>query len=1280
MTDDYPEQIKGLRAKLGLTQVALAERLGVSFPTVNRWENGKSRPSQLSWQAILDLSKDEGDKERAAGSGGAEPEPPPCTAEPPLLDFTAKPEVVRVLVEGERLSFGHLANPTFATEISSIDPLPHQRIAVYDRMLPHARLRFLLADDAGAGKTIMTGLYVREMLSRRLLSRVLIVPPAGLVGNWQRELQVLFNLPFRIVTGQDAKNGNPFAGPGSERVIISVDTLAGERVFARLAEDAVAPYELVVFDEAHKLACDRGNDFRIRKTSRYKLAEALAGVYNGGASVSLAKDGNRDGCPTKDGNRDGCPTFSLPWHAHHLLLLTATPHMGKDYPYYALWRLLEPDVLTTLEAFEHFPTERRQHYFIRRTKEEMVRLDGQPLYPIRQCDTLGFQLSAGEVGEQRLYDETTEYLRHVYNKAKVLNQSAARLAMGVFQRRLASSTYALLCSFKRRLGKLDQIIEDIQAGRLTIEQLLTLQCRIKEDDDVFESKAADEESTTEGVEENEAAEDTLLQGVIAESLAELLAEREQVVALRNLAQHVHDAGVESKFDRLREVITDSRYVQEKMLIFTEHRDTMDFLVRRLGGMGYAGHIAQIHGGMHFTERQDQIERFRLPAAEGGARLMVCTDAAAEGVNLQFCWIMVNYDIPWNPARLEQRMGRIHRYGQKHDPVCIVNLIAPATREGRVLKTLLDKLEKIRKQLKSDKVFDSIGRVFVGVSIKDYMERALRDGAEAVAEELDGQLTKEQVKAIEERERRLYGDGGDVKRELPRLREGIEHETFFRLLPGYVRRFVESAAPQVGIEVDGDLGSTFDLVPARKGAADPLFEAMDAYSPTMSRHLSVQRPDDLPAATGAAPAGRQSCIWMHPGEPVFERFRELVRQRLGRDALRGAVFVDPTADKPYLFHLARLTVVRKADPECGASVPRANSATDKTATGTVAPPSRLAHEETVVCRLVGVRQTEGADISLCPVEHLLLLRGGEGLPPQAQRLAVAATKLRDQANAYLMERVCRGMAVDRRNQMMAALPKRESFVERGFDFQEAELAASRAKLTPKARDGNKGAAAELSRIKDQQRELHDRRDRALAIIRREPELLVPGNTDFIAHALVVPSAAKADRERLDANVEQIAMNLVKAYEEASGADVRFVHTPELARAAGLPENPGFDILSLRPKRGASVSPANSADGNRDGCPTFDRRCIEVKGRASIGEIEVTDNEWARACNLRDDYWLYVAYHCATPTPQLVRVQDPFDKLLVRPFSKSQTVPRTITATVESGGVRISPQQVTAAGEV
>jgi superfamily II DNA or RNA helicase/DNA-binding XRE family transcriptional regulator len=1190
---DYAVQIKRLRARLGLTQAALAERLGVSFPTINRWEKGKTRPSQLAWSRILKLA---GEEEAHQAS---EPEALPYSAEPPVLDFTAGSDVVRALVECERLSFGHLANPAFATEIASIDPLPHQRIAVYDHMLKRPRLRFLLADDAGAGKTIMTALYIREMLSRRLLKRVLIVPPAGLVGNWQRELSTLFSLQFGIVSGSDARTGNPFVGPSSHRVIVSIDTLAGERMFARLQEEAVEPYALVVFDEAHKLACDRGADFRVRKTDRYRLAEAIAGVHTGDRA------------------------WGLPWHAHHLLLLTATPHMGKDFPYYALWRLLEPEVLTTKEAFDQFPADHRKQYFIRRTKEEMVTLTGEPLYPRRIADTLAYDLTQSDVSEQRLYDETTEYLRHVYNKARLLNQSAARLAMGVFQRRLASSTYALLRSFERRIEKLGTVIDDVQTGRITIEQLQTLQRRIVEDDDVLESKTADDESTENGQEENEVAEAKLLEGVIAASLADLIAERQQVEQLRTLALKVHDAGQESKFDKLRAVITDPKFAAEKLIVFTEHRDTLDFLVRRLDGMGYTGQIAMIHGALHYTERQEQVDRFRMPSGNGGARFMICTDAAAEGINLQFCWIMINYDVPWNPARLEQRMGRIHRYGQKHDPVIILNLVAPSTREGRVLKTLLDKLEKIRKQLKSDKVYDSIGRIFADVSIRAYMEMAVLGDPDVIAKELDGRLTKEQVQALAERERRLYGDGGDVKKELSRLQESIEQETFFRLLPGYVRRFISSAAPLVDIQVDGDLGGAFALRPAKQGAVDPLLAALEGYPAHQRQSLSVVRPED-----------REACVWVHPGEPVFERFRDLVRGRLGKDALRGAVFVDPTAKKPYLFHLARLTLVRKADPAL----------------------EELGQEDTVECRLVGARQSEAAEVSLCPVEHLLLLRGGHGLPSDAQRLAVVAAHHRDLAQAYLAERAARTMAVEHRSGLLNTLGERETFIKRGFDFQEAELAVARAKLAPKARDGNKAAAQHLSQIKEQQRALSHRRERALTILRREPELIVPGHVEFIAHALVVPSSDQADLERHEAHLEQVAMELVRAFEEAAGAQVRFVHTPELARAAGLPDHPGFDVLSLR--------------------PSHDRRCIEVKGRAGLGEIEVTDNEWARACNLRRDYWLYAVYHCATPAPHMVRVQDPFEKLLVRPFTRTQIVETVREVT----GVRIAHTQVMQAGEL
>ncbi|MBF0154640.1 MAG: helix-turn-helix domain-containing protein, partial [Magnetococcales bacterium] len=574
--DHSPERIKAIRTHLGLTQAALAESLGVSFPTVNRWENGKAKPSPVCWSRLLELigeSKDEADLPGTESS--------PCEIPPPILDFTASPEVLRTLAEGERLSFGHLAHLAFATETSRIDPLPHQRIAVYDHMLKQPRLRFLLADDAGAGKTIMTGLYIREMLSRRLISRVLIVPPAGLVGNWQREMSSLFGLAFRIIGGGDARAGNPFVGPEGDRIIVSVDTLAGERLFARLREESVSPYDLVVFDEAHKLSCDRGPDLRIRKTVRYRLAEALASV---------------------PGTNE---TWRLPWRSRHLLLLTATPHMGKEYPYYALWRLLEPESLATPNAFEEFPHARRKDHFIRRTKEEMVTLGGQRLYPKRIADTLGYALTQGEPGEQRLYDDTAEYLRHVYNKSRMLNQSAARLAMGVFQRRLASSTYALSCSFERRIAKLDKVIDDVQSGRITLEQLLALQKRVREEDDILDVKTADEEGSEDGREENEWAEDHLLQGVVAASLAELFAEREQVVQLRDLARRVLDAGHESKFDKLREVITDPRFTSEKLIVFTEHRDTLDFLVRRLEGLGYTGRIAMIHGGMDYLVRQEQ---------------------------------------------------------------------------------------------------------------------------------------------------------------------------------------------------------------------------------------------------------------------------------------------------------------------------------------------------------------------------------------------------------------------------------------------------------------------------------------------------------------------------------------------------------------------------------------------------------------------------------------------------------------------------------------------------
>lgn len=1150
----------------------MAEALGVSYVSVNRWENG-ARPSRMAWD-LLRGAEARLAAPRAAGARRADESPAP-------LDFTADAEHVRLVAEAERLSFGHLASPAFATEISLVDPLPHQRIAVYEHMLVQPRLRFLLADDAGAGKTIMTGLYVREMLARRLLRRVLIVPPAGLVGNWERELRTLFSLSFRVVRGADARSGNPFCSPDGDLVICSVDTLDQGKPLERLGEPEVEPYDLVVFDEAHKLSARQEADLTVRKTARYLLAEALAGATE----------------PDDE--------HALPWTAHHLLLLTATPHMGPDFPYFALWRLLEPQMLQTPEAFRRFPREERGCRFLRRTKEEMVYLDGRPLYPQRQMDTWSFDLTQGPESEQALYGGMTTYMEESYNRAKILNPAAARLALGVFQRRLASSTFALSKSLERRRDRLDALIAQVARGDVTPAQLRAAHRRLgAELTDPFDAQTADEEESDDpgddASEAHESAEARLIDLVIADSLADLEAERREVAELVTLARTVLARGADSKFDKLCELLRHPAYRDHKAIIFTEHRDTLVRIVERLEAMGFTDKVARIHGGMDYRERERQVEHFRGAHDRDGAQYLVATDAAGEGINLQFCWLMVNYDVPWNPARLEQRLGRIHRYGQKHDPVVVANLLAGKTREGRVLKTLLEKLEKIRKELGSDKVFDVVGRLFENVSIPDLMAQARTEqGADQATAAVEGQLTREQVAALEARERLVYGEGGDVKRDLPRLRSQVDGEVLRRLMPGYVRQFVEHSAEAVGLAVDGDLGGTFKLRPDRSGSLDALLPALDALPPELGGRLSIERPADRGAAW-----------FLRPGEAVFDALHAAVTSRFAAEALRGAAFIDPTASAPYMFHLAEIGIVRRMDPLC------ANPARD----------------EVLERRLVGIRHG-GSDLpglppamEICPVEHLLLLRGYPGYPAEHAAFAATAPEATVQVQEFLELTVLTRAVAERRRIAAEVVAERERFVRCGYDCRDAELAASRAHLSERARNGDKASAETLGVVKQRQRGLFARLEVALAEVRAEPARIAAGELRFIAHALVVPSRDPEERRRHDADVELMAVRIARAYEEALGATVRDVSTPPQARAAGLSDHPGFDLLSSH--------------------PSGERRAIEVKGRVGVGSIEITANEWARACILRDEYWLYAVFDCASAAPRLSRVRDPFARLLAR----------------------------------
>ncbi|MCY3931985.1 MAG: helicase-related protein [Acidobacteria bacterium] len=1218
--------VRRLRGRLGLTQEQFAERLGVSTITVHRWESGQSHPRRLALEKLAQLRQ-----EAAAAAAASQAQPlrtlRPAARQTVGLDFAGDPEAVLAVADALRLSFGRQFNPAFAIETSRIHPLLHQRFAVYERMLKQDPLRFLLADDAGAGKTIMTGLYVREMMSRERLERVLIVPPAGLVGNWRRELWNLFRLDFRIVDGADARADNPFRGSGGDRVIVSLDTLAGDKMFDVLRR-AGSGYDLVVFDEAHKLSVhERGN--RIDRTRRYQLAEALA--------VAASLEGRFGG---------------LDWTARHLLLLTATPHMGQSLPYAWLWRLLDVAAFGAVEAVRRASRSTRDRHFLRRTKEEMTGLDGQPLYPPRKCDTFSYRLSGGEDGEQNLYERTTQYLDECYGRA-LDNQPAVELAKTVFQRRLASSTWALLRSFERRIEKLTRTAEAIENGELTAELLLQRQRRLSERhrQDYFDDAAADDDVAADGwAEGNEAYEDAVLGAVTAVGAEELRREAEQVEDLAGQARQLIASGTETKFEQLRQVLEDPDCKDEKWLIFSEHRDTVNHLVRRLEGLGYRGYTAQIHGGMDWRERERQVAAFRRP---NGARYMVATDAAGEGINLQFCRLMVNYDIPWNPARLEQRMGRIHRYGQRFE-VRIFNLVAGSTREGRVLRVLLDKLDAIREELSSDKVFDVVGRLFEGASLTRFMARATSDeGERRAVERVEQAVDAARVKRIDERDADVYGvpeatvTGED-------LRPEVERERYLHLLPAHVRRLVERGARLLDLTIKGDLDDRFALAPARRGALDRLLPAFDTYPHDAREWLTTRRPQD--DDTG---------IWLHPGEPLFDALCDEIRTRFRNDALRGSIFVDSMAEEPYLLHLAEVWVEQEA-------------ATDD--------PAR---RRVVERRLVALRQRADEPPEQCPVERVLLL-APTGLAPGMAPLAPRAVDLRAQAGAFLGA-LLEDLTKDLRGEREADLPERCRRTAVGFDLRASELASLRSKLARSGRrpaesagwrlrrgqkvtlhrteaeawaeaqrqerekdrsaEALKGALIdlappvvesvrdrggdELAAVKAEQKRLSSERQLALERIEAEPRRILPGGHHFLLHALVVrpeDAGPAASAERLDVVVEELAVRIAADRERARRATVQDVSKPVLARAAGLSDWPGFDLLST--------------------LPSGEQRCIEVKGRAGRAGVPIQSNEWEQACKLRRRYWLYVVLDCAGPQPELLRICDPFHKLLASQRTRAQ----------------------------
>lgn len=1033
--------------------------------------------------------------------------------------FRADANLVRLVAEAHRLQHAYLFNPIFATETSLIDPLPHQFIAVYEHLLKHNPLRFLLADDAGAGKTIMTGLYIQELLLRQQGERILIVPPAGLIGNWERELRVCFRLQFRILSSADAANTNPFDDPENRLAIISLDTLRQERMQDCLFE--AQPYDLVVFDEAHKLSARYESDGTVDKSKRYELAERIADQQK------------------------------------NLLLLTATPHMGKDDAYYFLWRLLLPEYLAAQNAFGRLTNKEKSKHLLRRMKEEMVTFDGKPIYPPRRSQTIAYPLKQGEVSEQSLYDAVTAYCEKYFDLAGQYNRSAAKMAMMILQRRLASSTFALLQSLIRRAEKLQTTLHHLQNGRLSAEQLENEQTKLS-DIDLREEKTGDEEEIIDGKEEAEQVDEDLERATAARSIVELEAEVDHVENLVELAKKVYNLKSESKFEKLWEALTE--YPNTKVLIFTEHRDTMNFIIERLEALGFTEKIAQIHGGMQYSAREEQVEFFRDP---NGAQYLVATDAAGEGINLQFCWLMVNYDIPWNPARLEQRMGRIHRYKQKL-PVVLLNLVAEKTREGRVLKVLLEKMQKMREELDDDKVFDVIGQQFSQVPLKELITRAITENqTDASIQIINTQLENIQ-KQLEGQQRSVVSS--EVKQLHSNVQNQRESAETLRMLPAYVRSFFEDAAPLLGYRINGDVETVFKL----SRCPTSVQNAIDGYASPLRDRLTFSRELALPAGSE-----KPEAIFLHPGEPIFDTIRSRFLEKFNTEGKRGAIYFDPQADEPYLFYLARIPVIRQTN--------------DK--------PYVLDE------MLVGIKRFRDGRCEETPAHLLLTLiprTAQQGMPKTLSAEWINRADETQPIENFVRENIGNPKLSHIRDRLQSEVDEKREQIKISFNARRGELLKQRLNLKKDVAKGIPAAQTKLNNCEQEIKALPNKRAEAETNLIEEIENTQLGPVEVYVRAFVTEPSTEEIPARTLRDAEAIAIKTAMEYEHERGAEVKDVSNPNLKK--------GFDLQSRH--------------------PNGEVRYIEVKGRTGITSVELTANEWRQAANHGEGYWLYIVYHCDT----------------------------------------------------
>ena len=737
-----------------------------------------------------------------------------------LLDFSVKGSEAFLALEALRFRYASLFDPLLAVSVSKVDPLPFQIEAVYGYILKLPHIRFLIADDPGAGKTIMAGILIKELKLRGLAKRILIVVPSHLKDQWLREMQERFQETFFVLdrhTLRSRYQDNILLR--ENQVITSMDFAKQEEILPLFQ---TVHWDLAIADEAHKMAAYKYGT-ETKKTERYKLGEVLSKTSN------------------------------------HLLFLTATPHKGDPENFRLLLDLLKPGFFATSEMLEESINNKDNPIFIRRLKEDLKDFEGKPIFTNRYPKTIKFRLSDEE---KKLYNELSKYVVQQYNKALNLDKNRnIGFALLILQRRMASSTYALLKSLERRKKRLEELLSesDLEKGRFILEDLEDVE-DYQEEERWKEEKRWETLSLARNKEELKEEID-IIKSLIEK--AKKIVEEEKEIKLNELKK-----AIEEGFKEIRKIGGN-----EKILIFTESRDTLEYLVEKIKSWGYS--VNYIHGGMDLEKRIEAEREFR-----DRTQIMVATEAAGEGINLQFCNLMINYDIPWNPNRLEQRIGRIHRYGQQKD-VFIFNLVAVDTREGEVLAKLFEKLEEIKSKLGSDRVFDVIGDVFFGKNLYQLILDAVSQARslDDIIQELDN--IKVDEKYIQEIRKALGESLATKFIDYTRIRELSEKAKENRLIPDYVEEFFKKAFQKAGgryrIRKDGFI--SIESIPFElKKIAEKNNLSLKTYpKATFDKDKAFKNPD---------------AEFISFGHPLLETLMDWVHQSFFNNLQKGAVFEDP----------------------------------------------------------------------------------------------------------------------------------------------------------------------------------------------------------------------------------------------------------------------------------------------------------------------------------------------------------------------------------------------------